>query len=402
MTVQWINYAIFWGAALVLISILAGILSKKIGLPILLTYLLLGIFAGKEGPGNIHFGNFSTAYLVGNLSLAIILFEGGLFTAKKHFEMALGPAFSLATIGVLITAVITGGAATLIMGLPWQEGLLIGAIMSSTDAAAVFSLLRNMELQLKEKIQATLEIESGVNDPIAIFLTILMVNTLATNETLSINKMLALLFQQMGLGSAMGLLGGHCLIWLTDNVKVPPAFYPLLALSGAITTFALTNLWGGSGFLAIYIIGFLIGNSQLRAKALIQQFHEGLAWLAQIGMFLMLGLLITPTKMLGIIFPAFIIALVLIFIARPIAVLICLTPFKYEKKTQLFIGSVGLRGAVPIILAVIPSVAELEHTIMYFEIAFCVVFISLLLQGSTVSWLARKLNLLQAKPNEPN
>lgn len=400
MGVDLIYHAIFWGSTLILLSIFAGLLSKKVGTPILLTYIILGMLAGEDGLGRIQFHNFESAFLLGNLALAIIIFEGGLCTKAKTLRQNLWPAFSLATVGVLITAGITGFAAFKILGLSWKEGLLIGAIVGSTDAAAVFSLLRDLGFDLQRRVKETLEIESGINDPMAIFLTILLVNLIAQDKPFDILNILGIFFQQMGLGLAMGLIGGHCLCWLLEKMKLPYSFYPLLALSGAVSIFGLTNIWGGSGFLAIYIVGVLISmHRSVNQKHTIQQFHEGLAWLCQIGMFLMFGLLVKPTALIPIALLAFIVALIVIFIARPIATFICLIGFRYTLQEKVFISWVGLKGAVPIILAVFPLLAGLEHTTLYFEVAFFVVLISLLVQGGTISALANRFNLVEKQNN---
>lgn len=401
MGVDLIYSAIFWGSTLILLSIFAGLLSKKVGMPILLTYIMLGMLAGEDGFGRIEFHNFEAAFLLGNLALAIIIFEGGLCTKAKTLKQNLWPSFTLATLGVLITAGITGVAAFGILGLTWKEGLLIGAIVGSTDAAAVFSLLRDLGFDLQRRVKETLEIESGINDPMAIFLTILLVNLISQDQPADILQILGIFFQQMGLGLAMGLIGGHSLCWLLEKMKLPYSFYPLLALSGAVSIFGLTNIWGGSGFLAIYIVGVLISmHRSINQKHTIQQFHEGLAWLCQIGMFLMLGLLVSPSALIPIALLAFVVSLIVIFVARPIATFICLACFKYNTKEKVFISWVGLKGAVPIILAVFPLLAGLEHTTLYFEVAFFVVLISLLLQGATISPLANRFDLVEKQNND--
>lgn len=269
-----------------------------------------------------------------------------------------------------------------------------GAIVGSTDAAAVFGLLRNAGFELKERTGATLEIESGSNDPMAIFLTITLVQVLQAqgdgNEGWTI---LSELLQQMGLGLAIGFGGGYLLVQLLKKLSLSSSSYPLLALAGAISLFGLTTMWDGSGFLAIFIVGIVIGNTPLPYSNDIHRFHDGISWLSQIGMFLMLGLLVTPSNLLPIIVPAVAIAFALIFIARPLAVVIALLPFRFPWREQVFIGWCGLRGAVPIILALFPSLAGLEHTQTYFDLVFFVVLISLVLQGWTIAPMARWLNI---------
>lgn len=394
MTIDVIYQYIFGAAVLALLCVVASVFTRRIGAPILLVFLVLGMLAGEDGPGGIRFDDFSLAFLFGNVALAIIIFDGGLGTRKDTFRVSLKPALSLATFGVIVTAAITGLAAHIILELPWQEGLLIGAIVASTDAAAVFGLLRNAGLELKERTGATLEIESGSNDPMAIFLTITLVQLLQlSNDGNQGWTILSELLRQMGLGLAIGFAGGFLLAQMLRRLSLPSSLYPLLALAGGISLFGLTTLWDGSGFLAIFIVGVMIGNTSLPYSNDIHRFHDGMAWLSQIGMFLMLGLLITPSNVIPIIVPAVAIAFVLIFIARPLAVVVSLLPFHFPWREQMFIGWCGLRGAVPIILALFPSLAGLEHTQTYFELVFFVVLISLVLQGWTIAPMARWLQI---------
>ena len=393
MTVEFSNEFIFGGAILAAICILSSVLSRRLGAPLLLVFLVLGMLAGEDGPGGIQFSDFGLAFLLGNLALALIIFDGGLGARKETFRVSLRPALTLATLGVLVTVVVTGIAAHWIFNLSWQEGLLIGAIVGSTDAAAVFGLLRGAGKELKERTSATLEIESGTNDPMAIFLTIAMVEWLVADRELS-NWMLLLQFiQQMGLGLILGCTGGFIFTWLLRRLDLSASLVPLLALAGGLSAFGLTNLLGGSGFLAIYIVGFMIGNAPLRSGDDIHRFHDGVAWLCQIGMFLMLGLLVTPSQLPPIILPAIGVALVLIFVARPLAVAISLAPFHFPWREQTFIAWCGLRGAVPIILALFPLLKGMEHSALYFELAFFVVLISLSVQGWTIAPMAKWLNI---------
>lgn len=390
-----VTYQYIFGASLLaLMCVLASVLSRRIGAPILLVFLVLGMLAGEDGPGGIQFNDFSLAFLFGNLALAIIIFDGGLGTQKDSFRVSLKPSLSLATIGVIITAAVTGYAAHLILGLSWQEGLLIGAIVASTDAAAVFGLLRGAGLELKERTGATLEIESGSNDPMAIFLTITLVQVLQLADTGNQGwTILIELVRQMGLGLLLGFAGGLTLARALQTLFLPSSLYPLLAFAGGLSLFGVTTMLGGSGFLAIFIAGVIVGNRPLTYGLEIHRFHDGMAWLCQIGMFLMLGLLITPTHMIPLILPALAIAGVLIFVARPLAVMVSLLPFRFPWREQVFIGWCGLRGAVPIILALFPSLAGLENTQTYFELVFFVVLVSLILQGWTVAPMARWLNI---------
>jgi cell volume regulation protein A len=389
-----LSYQFIFGAAvLALMCVFASVISKRLGAPLLLVFLVLGMLAGEEGPGGIRFDDFNLAFLFGNLALAIIIFDGGLGTRRDTFRVSLQPALSLASFGVVITALITGLAVYLILDRPWQESLLIGAIVGSTDAAAVFGLLRNAGLELKERTGATLEIESGSNDPMAIFLTVTLVQLLVNPSAHPGWSILTELLRQMGLGLAVGFAGGYLLSKSLKRLIIPASLYPLLALAAVLSIFGATNLWGGSGFLAIYIVGVMIGNQSLPYGNDIHRFHDGVAWLSQIGMFLMLGLLITPSQLIPILLPATAIALVLIFIARPIAVMLSLLPFHFPWREQVFIGWCGLRGAVPIILALFPTLAGLEHMRTYFELVFIVVLISLVLQGWTIAPVARWLQV---------
>jgi cell volume regulation protein A len=388
-----VNQLILVAAGLLLISILLSVPSRRVGMPLLLVFLALGMLAGEDGPGAIRFDNYQAAYLVGSVALAIILFDGGLGTRAASFRVGLRPALALATVGVLVTAGVTGLIATLVFDLNWLQGLLLGAIVGSTDAAAVFGLLHAQGLRLKERVSATLEIESGANDPMAIFLTVALVELLAAGATRLDAGVLVTLVQQMGLGLVVGYVGGRLLVYVINRLPLATSLYPLLALAGALVIFSGTLNIGGSGFLAVYIAGLVLGNRPLQANLGIQRFHDGIAWLVQIAMFLMLGLLVTPSSLLSVAFPALGVALALIFVARPLAVLLSLLPFGFPLREQVFIGWVGLRGAVPVILALFPLLAGLPNAQLYFDVAFFVVLVSLLLQGWTLAPLARGLGL---------
>ncbi|MCG5530161.1 potassium/proton antiporter [Halorhodospira halochloris] len=387
------NQLILFGAGLLLISIIASAVSDRLGAPMLLAFLAIGMILGEDGLFGISFDDIQAAHLIGSLALAIILFDGGLRTQFSTFRVALKPAITLATLGVVMTAGITALAVSWLFELSWEQALLVGAIVSSTDAAAVFGLLHSRGLELKQRVGATLEIESGSNDPMAILLTILLVEILVQQPDSLALAALAELIQQMGLGTILGIAGGILLAATINRINLSPGLYPLLALGGGLAIFGSAAVLGGSGFLAAYLAGLMMGNRRLQAAQNIRRFHDGFAWLAQITMFVVLGLLVTPSELLPIAGSAILVAATLILIARPLAVIVCLAPFRFPWREQAFISWVGLRGAVPIILALFPLLAGIEDAELFFNVAFFVVLVSLIVQGWTIAPAARLLGL---------
>jgi cell volume regulation protein A len=384
-----IEPALIVGAVLVVAGILASTTASRLGIPTLLLFLALGMAAGSDGVGGLQFDDAELAQSIGVTALALILFDGGLSTRWASVRPALGPGTVLATVGVLVTAGITGLAATWVFGLPVEVGLLLGAIVSSTDAAAVFSVLRSRRSGLAGTIQPTLELESGANDPMAVLLTIGLIE-LATGAAGSWVELLPAFALQIAVGSAVGLLGGRLGGLLLNRVRLDAdGLYPVLSLAVAVGTYAGAVLLGGSGFLAVYLAGLWLANHDLLHRNSVVRFHDAIAWLAQIGMFLVLGLLVYPSRLPEVAGRSLVVALVLVLVARPVATLLVLTPFRVPWRHQAVVGWVGLRGATPIILATFPLVEGLPQAQLIFDAVFFVVLTSILVQGTTVGPVAR-------------
>jgi cell volume regulation protein A len=398
------NQILLFGSALVVLSVLAGRLSNRTGAPLLLVFLALGMLVGVDGPGGVVFNDFEATYIVGSTALAIILFDGGLRTPRASFRVALWPSLWLATVGVVVTAGLTGALAMWLLDLAWLPALLLGSIVASTDAAAVFFLLRLRNMRLRERVGATLEVESGINDPMAIFLTLLCVELLRAgvggSGDLPVWHIVGSFARQFVGGLAIGVAGGFALLALINRIVVAPGLYPILAVAAALFLFSGAQALDTSGYLAVFLAGLIVGNHRHRATLSIGRFHDGLAWLGQIVMFVMLGLLVTPSQLVPNLPAYLILAVFLILIGRPIAVYLCLLPFRFPWQERLYIAWVGLRGAVPIFLGTIPVLAGIEGGTIFFGLAFVVVLSSLVVQGWTVAPVARWLDL-QLPPLSP-
>lgn len=396
-----IDQIILLAAILLLLGIASSKISARLGLPVLVLFLLVGMLAGDEGIGGIAFDSPESAHALGTLALALILFDGGLHTPLSSIKLVWKPAALLATLGVLVTALITGLTAALVLDLPLLEGLLLGAIVGSTDAAAVFSLLRNAGIHIKKRIKATLEIESASNDPMAIFLTIGLLEVIVNDMPFGLG-LLQMFFLQMGIGAAVGLGVGWVSVKVINHIHLAASgLYPVMVTACGLLAFGLAANLGGSGFLAIFLAGIMVGNSRIVFQQGTFLFHDGLAWLSQITMFVVLGLLIDPKALLEVWLEGLLIAAALIFVARPLAVLPMLTPFGFSWRELTLISWVGLRGSVPIILAIFPLIFGLPQAPLVFNVVFFVVLLSATIQGSSLPWMARKLGLAEQPPAAP-
>jgi len=379
-------------------------LSHRIGVPVSLLFLIIGMLTGSDGFGGVDFDRFDIAYAFGTLALVVILFSGGLHTKVGAARAVLAPAGVLATVGVLGVAALTALGARL-CGLPWDEALLVGAIVSSTDAAAVFSVLEGVPL--RRRVGLTLEMESGLNDPVAVILTTAMADNLVGRATLS----WALAPQMLGqlvIGALLGAAIGGAARWLIPRARLStPALYPALTLAVALIAYGVPSQLGGSGFLSVYVAGIALGNGQMPYQINVQRFHASLAWLAQIAMFLMLGLLVYPSELVPVFGTGLLLALYLAFVARPLVVGLCLLPFGYRWREIVYIAWVGLRGAVPVILATLPVLSSADPTdplpqaLDTFDVVFFIVVVGAIIPGATVRWLTRALGLQTTAPPAP-
>tara|TARA_R110001599_G_scaffold251410_1_gene451381 strand:+ start:647 stop:2089 length:1443 start_codon:yes stop_codon:yes gene_type:complete len=389
------------GSLLLFISIIAGKTSYRFGVPTLVLFLAIGMLAGSDGIGGIYFDNPSVAQFIGVVSLNFILFSGGLDTNWQSIKPVLWQGISLSTFGVLLTAVTMGTFVWAITDFTIYEGLLLGAIISSTDAAAVFSILRGKNLALRNNLRPTLELESGSNDPMAYVLTIAFL-AMVINPDQSLLSIIPLFFKQMIIGGIAGLLFGMVSKYVINRIKLGfEGLYPVLVISLMFITFSGTDALGGNGFLAVYLCAVYLGNQDLIHKKTILKMFDGLAWLMQIVLFLTLGLLVYPTEILPILGIGLLISLFQIFVARPISVFLSLTPFKMKMRRRFYISWVGLRGAVPIVFATYPLIAGIEKASMIFNIVFFISLSSVLIQGTTLTVIAKWLNVALPEDSKP-
>jgi potassium/hydrogen antiporter len=386
---------------LLAISVLFSRASQRFGVPIALLFLGVGMLAGSEGIGGIEFNNYRFAFRIGVLALALILFDGGLNTPLNAVRRAAGPAGVLATVGVAGTATLLAVGAHF-LGVGWREALLLGAVVSSTDAAAVFAVLRGSGLQLKRRVGVTLEVESGINDPMAVILTTVLTQNLLTPGSTMSWWIPVEVTVQIAVGALVGAGVGYGGRYLLSRLALATGgLYPVMTLALGLVAFGLATLIHGSGFLAVYLAGLLLGNGPLPYRTGLLRVHDALAWLSQVGMFLILGLLVFPSRVLEVAPVGLAIALLLGFVVRPIVVWLCLLPFGYPRREVAYIGWVGLRGAVPIVLATFPVLAGAPGAARLFDLVFFIVVVNVLVQGGSVAWLTRKLGLQSKEPPAP-
>ena len=390
-SVEHAHELILVGGVLGLVSIFAGLVSARVNAPLLLVFLVVGMLAGEDGPGGIPFSDFRTSYLIGSIALAAILFEGGFKTERAMLRQAFWPALAMGTAGVAVTAGIVAASGVLLFGASWGETMVIGAALAPTDAAAVGLLLRRAQVALPHRLTALLEVESGLNDPMSVFLTVVCVEALVQPGSLTTAHAATLFATEMGGGAVAGIAGGYALLGLLRRLPAEAAMFPILTLAAVLALFGAAQILGASGFLAVYLMGVIAGNSEYRTRARMEEFYEAFAWLAQITLFLLLGLLITPHAMLPQAAAIAAIAAVLILIARPLAAFLCLLPFGFGLRGTAFAAWVGLRGAVPIYLTIIPVLQGAPNAERLFGVAFGTVVASLVVQGWTIrqaaTWL---------------
>lgn len=398
------DYILLGTAILLLLGVVASKASGRLGVPALVLFLALGMLAGSEGIGGIYFADAALSQSLGVVALVFILFSGGFDTAWSQVRPVLVPSMVLATLGVLMTALIVGLFVAYVVGVPLLVGLLLGSIVSSTDAAAVFAILRSRGVSLRGNLKSLLELESGSNDPMAIFLTTGLIGLLMGTSD-SIADLVGMFLLQMVLGGAAGVLLGRLTVYLLNRVRLEyEGLYPVLTIACVLLIYGATALLGGNGFLAVYLAGLVIGNSTVIHRRSLMRFHDGLAWLMQIAMFVTLGLLVFPSRLWAVAGTGLLIAFFLMAVARPLSVFVGLLPFRFTLRKRIFIGWVGLRGSVPIVLATFPLLAGVPQADWIFNVVFFIVLTSVLLQGSTIPLVARWLHLdapMRLRPRAP-
>lgn len=387
------EYVLFWVAVLILASVISSKLSDKFAIPVLLLFLAIGMLAGSEGIGRVPFNDAALAKSIATVALVFIIFSGGLDTNWKDVRPVVWPGILLSTLGVLLTAVTTGYFAVFILKFSWLEGMLLGSIVSSTDAPAVFSILRSRRMGLKKPLGPLLEFESGSNDPMAVFLTLGFISLLMARDT-NVLSLWPRFIWDMGIGAAIGYVMGQGVILFMNRIKLEyEGLYPVVMISLVLLTYVMAMFLKANGILSVFLTGLILGQSEFPYKKMVARFHEGLAWLMQIVMFVTLGLLVFPSHIIPLIGPGFLLTFLLMFVARPLSVFLCLLPFKLSIPKKIMIAWVGLRGAVPIILATFPFMAGISQADMIFNVVFFVVIASVFIQGTTIPLVSRLLRL---------
>jgi cell volume regulation protein A len=380
--------------ALLILSVVASKGAGRFGIPALSMFLIIGMAVGREGPGGVPFSNYLLAQTLGIIALIQILHSGGLSTRLEDVRVVRWSALTLSTIGVVIATAMVGTFAVRFLELDWLNGLLLGAAIASTDVAAVFTILRSRNVSLQGRIRPLLELESALNDPMTVFLSVGLLQLIVDAHGTSFIRLVPMFFQQMILGTLVGIAAGHAARWSINWIKLEfEGLYPVLSVALVVLTYGITQAVGGSGFLAVYISGIVLGNANYVHKRSLTVFHDGLAWLMQIVMFLTMGLLVLPSELSRMAGPGIALAAFLVFAARPVSVLLCLTPFRFSVREQLMVSWAGLRGAVPIVVATYPLIAGVPQGRTIFDLVFFIVFISVLLQGTTIPYVSRLLNV---------
>jgi cell volume regulation protein A len=395
-----IETILLWVAVLIFVSAVSSKLSDRFAIPALLLFLVIGMLVGSEGIGKIYFDNAQLAKSIGVVALVFIIFSGGLDTNWRDTKTVLWPGVILSTVGVLLTAIITGFFAMHILKFSFLEGMLLGSIVSSTDAAAVFSILRSKRITLKQPLKPLLEFESGSNDPMAVFLTVGFLSIL-TVKNMGIAALIPRFFLNMGMGALIGYLMAKVIVFFINRLKLYyEGLYPAVMISLVLLTYVIAVFLKGNGILAVYLVGLMLGQAEFPNKRMIARFHDGLAWLMQITMFITLGLLVFPSHLVPLIGAGLLLTFLLMLVARPISVLLCLLPFKMNMRKKAMVAWVGLRGSVPIILATFPFMAGIPQANAIFNIVFFIVIASVLIQGTSIPVVAKILKLNLPWPNK--